>query len=151
MTKFLGLMIAVLFSSQAMAAQYEVYVTGSSHVSPAQIELTSIIQKQILIDSSTKSVRIQLSPVCNTGSLCPEYIRSVTLKLTNLKVSHGQVMSVRAEGNLDLNGKPTAAILQIDLNADNAMDIVITNSSECKSTHSNFIGSPATATASVLF
>jgi hypothetical protein len=153
MNKFLTVMIAVLISSQAaMAAQYTIYVTGSTHVSQTQTELNSLVQKQILVDTSAKTVRLQLAPVCNSGERCPEYIRSVTLALTQFDISHsGQVNSVRAEGNLDLNGKPTAAIIQISLNADNAMDIAITNSSECKSTHSSFVGGPASLSTAVIF
>jgi hypothetical protein len=150
MNKFLGLVIAVLFSSQAMAAQYDILVTGSTHVSPGQAELASLIQKSILVDTTAKTVRLQLAPVCTAGAVCPEFIRNVTLNMTQFSTNRSdELTTVYATGNLDLNGRPTQAIIQISLNANNAMDISIINSSECKSTHSSFIGSPAVVSAQI--
>ena len=142
-------MVAVLFSSQAMAAQYKIYVTASTHVSPAQNELSSMVQRSILLDTSAKTLELQMTPNCDSGSLCPQYIRSVTLKVTKVTLTHGQVTSISASGNLDLNGRPTQAIVQITLNDNNAMDISVTNSSDCKSTHSTFLGSPAQSSSLV--
>ena len=105
MKKFLGLMIAVLFSSQAMAAQYEIYVTGSTHVSPAQAGLTAMVQKGIFIDSAAKLLRFELSPTCAAGAMCPQFIRTIDLKLTQITARNGQVVTARAEGELDLNNK----------------------------------------------
>ena len=73
MKKFLGLVLAVLASHSAMASQYEIYVTGSTHVSPAQAELATLVQKSILVDSQTKILTLLVTPVCATTH-CPRIV-----------------------------------------------------------------------------
>lgn len=150
MKKFLGLVasfVLVLSAQSASAAQYQVYVTSATHVSAQQEEFSTIVQKGILIDTSKKMVRLQLSALCKPGQLCPEYLRSVDLPLITFKSKNRMPAQVVAQGNIDLNGGQSFTQVTITLNQDNAMDITINNSFGCKSNISSFIGSPATHAA----
>ena len=134
--------LTALIGSQAMASNYSIYVTSSTHISPAQAELSTLVQKDIQIDTDAKTVSFSLATPC-TSDRCSQITRNITLALTQIQSENAEVSSVRAEGTLYLNSKPTQAIVQITLNPDHSMDITITNSSDCKSTHSSFVGSPA--------
>ena len=143
-------LILILSASASQASQFEIYVTGATHVSQQQEELSSLVQKGIFIDTVKKSISLQLSAVCKTGERCPEFIRSVTLPLVSLQLDHGTPVSLSAQGNLTLNGADSFTRITITLNADNAMEISINNSLGCKNNISNFVGSPATL-SSILF
>lgn len=143
-------LVLVLSATTAKASQFEIYVTGATHVSQQQEELASLVQKGIFIDTVKKTLSLQLSAVCKTGERCPEFIRSVTLPLVSLQADHGTPTSVSAQGNLILNGESSFTRITITLNANNAMDISINNSLGCKNQISNFIGSPATR-STILF
>jgi hypothetical protein len=140
----LVLLAAVLFSQNALAAQYEVFVTGSTHISPSQSALGSIVQKQILVDTDANEVTIELANLCMVARMCPQMISDVTFKITEFSEANGAVTSLRASGQLMLNNKPTDASIEMNLDANNAMNITITNSSDCKSMESTFVGSPST-------
>ncbi len=140
----LASLVLMVSAQAASAGQYEIYVTAATHVSMQQEELSTLVQKGILVDSAKKTLSLQLSSLCKPGNLCNEAIRSVTLPLTTFKSKDGMPVTLVAQGNLSLNGTESFTRVEITLNADNAMEITINNSFGCKSNVSKFIGSPAT-------
>jgi len=138
MKKYLAIVFglsALATSVAAHAAQYEIYVTGATHISPSQNEFSTLVQKEILVDTTRKTVELQLAPVCPSGHLCSEMIRSLTLTLTQFELHHNEVTWVKAQAS--------TMTIEMKLNSDHAMDITIFDNSGCKSIHSNLLGAPA--------
>ena len=146
-TIILVLAITALIHSTAQAAQYEILVTHSVSVSPSQANLQTLVQKQILIDTGTRTLELPVSPVCSSSTSCSEMLHTVSFKITQASEKNGIVTSVTAHGTLITNGHTVPTVIQINSNPDNAMNISIINSGDCKGMHSDFIGSPAQAAA----
>ncbi|MBC7396789.1 MAG: hypothetical protein H7333_05035 [Bdellovibrionales bacterium] len=141
---FIASLVLIASANAAHAGQFEIYVTGATHVSQPQAELSTLVQKGILVDTVKRTLSLQLSPICKSGQMCPEYIRAVSLPLISFQSRGGVPITLVAQGKLSLNGVESFTQVNIALNADNSMDITINNSFGCKSNVSQFIGSPAT-------
>ena len=137
MKKYLAIVLALsAFANQsAMADRYEVFVTGSTHVSPSQTSLSNLMQKDIVVDTEQKSLYLQLASPCKPHMLCSQMIHALKMNLTQFVTQNDQVTQVKAEIN--------NMTVEMNLNADHAMDITITDSAGCKTIHSDFVGSPA--------
>ncbi len=135
--------LTTLLSSSALADQFEVFVTGATHVSSQQTQLGSLTQKKILIDTDRKILRITLAADCKPGTACKTSVLTADLNLTQFVSAHEMPSDIKAAGNITLNGKVSYTQVHMNLNANNSMDIEITNSFDCKSNVSTFVGAPA--------
>ena len=138
--------LMITFASTAQAEQYSFYVTHADRVNPSQIQFASLVQKQILIDTRNQRVRLSLSPICGAGVPCPEMIQYVTFKMTQVQKQGSRIVSVKAEGNVMINGYNARTTLQITQNSNNATTIHVVSVLQRElgsSATSTFYGSPS--------
>lgn len=131
-------------TTSAQADQYTLYVTHAERVSPNQVQLTSMVQKNILIDTKAKTVRVSFSPICTSG-FCPEVLQTVSFKLTGIQKQGSRIVKLSADGAMVIQGKATATRLIIAQNQNNATTIQFTSASAPSASISVFHGSPTEA------
>ena len=121
--------LLVLITTQtsiAEARQYVVHVNQALNIQPEHTTLNNLLQKDITIDTSAKTIKLRLSPECQSG-VCPEMLRFYFLTISKM----GEV--IQAKGTLPLQSGPLSApgqvILTIEKNADNATVVKIMDQS----------------------
>jgi len=145
------LTIAALFGtfvagSAAHAAQFSVFVTQAHQVNPNQVQLRSMVQKTILLDTTRGQVRLMLSPICGADLPCPEMIKFVTFTLKNFDQEGSRVVHAKAQGVLEIRGVRTPTTLEITQTPDNSTTIQVTSTLSKDlgaQAVSTFVGSPA--------
>jgi hypothetical protein len=142
------ILVALLspFVTHAQAEQYSFYVTHAQSVNPNQIQFSSMVQKTILIDTVGKRVRLSLSSICGAGMTCPEMIKYVNFKLTGVQKQGAQIVRVKAEGYVMINGNNAYTTLEISQNRNNATTIQVVSQLQremSSSAVSVFYGSPS--------
>jgi hypothetical protein len=145
-TTLLALVALFGITTSAQAEQYSFYVTHADRVSTAQVQFGSLVQKNILVDTSTKRVRLSLSPICGAGLPCPEMIKMVNFTMTNVQKQGSLIVRVKAEGYVMINGLNTYTTVEIVQNANNATTIQVTSVLQRETSAkavSVFYGSPA--------
>jgi len=125
----------VQLSSNAQAAQYVVHVNHLAAIQPTHQALSTLLQSDITIDTTTKTVKVKLAASCSLG-VCTDMLRIYPLQLTTM----GNL--IQAEGALPLMTKPLQnpgkAMISMSKNADNSTVITIRDQNGT----STFIGSP---------
>lgn len=117
------LILTSLFALNAQAKQFVVHVNHTANLQPEHGALNNLLQKDITIDTSAKTVKIRLSQECTLSNVCPEKLNFFTLQLKRM----GTV--IQAEGLLPLQTKPLQApgkaVMTMEKNLDNATVITI--------------------------
>ena len=129
--------IAIFLTSPgAFAAQFEIFVAQPANEAASNSEFATLLQKSILVDTRTKTVKVPKVRVCTTEQLCSESAQWVVYTLTNAHfVSRApfQVVAIRGSSQI-----------LITTTEDRSTLIQIFNSKG--STEAQFIGSPAQPT-----
>ena len=105
----------------ALARLYVVHVNHVETIQPEHKSLLSLLQKDITIDTATKSLRISLSPTCSPTHFCAEMLKFYTLKIKKMGPT------IIAEGLLpignDLSNSKEDVIITLEKNTNNATTI----------------------------
>ena len=121
--------------SNAQATQYVVHVNHMAGIQPTHQALSSLLQSDITIDTSSNTVKVRLGQSCSLG-ICTEMLRIYPLQLTAM----GNV--IQAEGSLPLAimalQNPGKVVLSMTKTADNSTIITIRDQNGT----STFVGSP---------
>ena len=113
-----------LICLNAQATQYVVHVNHTATIQPNHSILNSLLQKEITIDTTAKTVKVRLSQECTLSNICPEMLRVYTLKLKKMNSS-----IIQAEGMLPLPvgplQTPGVTLITMEKNLDHATAITI--------------------------
>lgn len=113
-------------TSTAEARQYSVHVNHVVNIQPEHMILNNLLQKEITIDTSTKTIKFKLSPKCQSG-VCPDMERFYLLTISKI----GEF--IQAKGTLPLQSGPLNAsgkvTLTLEKNVNNATEVKIMDQS----------------------
>jgi hypothetical protein len=129
--------IAILLSGPtALAAQFEIFVAQPANEAASNSEFASLLQKSILIDTQTKTIKIPRIRSCNPEQLCSESIQWLVYTITNAHFAN--------RSPSQLVGVMGSSQILVTSTQDNSTLIQIFNSKG--STEAKFIGSAAQPT-----
>jgi len=101
--------------SIAQARQYVVHVNQVVNIQPEHATLNNLLQKDITIDTSSKTIKLRLSPECLSG-VCPEMLKFYFLTIFKI----GDV--IQAKGTLPLQSGPLHAPGEVTLTIEKSPD-----------------------------
>jgi hypothetical protein len=135
--KTILIIAAVLFQTTfAEAKQYMVRVNQAANLRQEHQVLQAMIQNKILINSSTRTLKITLNSDCSIALPCTEMLRQYTLTLKKMGsqiVAEG-ILPIQNENTLN----PTKTVVTIDQTANNSTLVRIQD----RNGYSVFVGSP---------
>ena len=126
----------LLICSNTLAAQFEVYVAQPANESASNSEFSALLQKSILIDTSTKTIRLPKLRACALEALCQESIHWSVYQITKATFdnrSPSLLVAVMGSSQILITSTP-----------DHSTRIQIFNSKG--SSEAQFIGSPVQST-----
>jgi hypothetical protein len=126
----------LLISTNTLAAQFEVYVAQPANESASTSEFSALLQKRILIDTSTSTIRLPKLRACAIESICQESIHWSNYQITKTTYdnrSPSLLMAVLGSSQILITSTPDHSTL-----------IEIVNSKG--SVEARFIGSPIQST-----
>jgi|GEM_PF-3428636 len=132
--------------SAAQASQFSVFVTQANQVNPNQVQLRSMVQKTILLDTTRGQIRLMLSPICGADLPCPEMTKFVTFTLKDFHLQGKRMVHAKAQGTLEIRGVRTPTTVEITQTPDNSTTIQVTSTLSKDlgaQAVSTFVGSPA--------
>ena len=123
-------------STSALAAQFEIYVAQPMNQEASTSEFAGLLQKSLYLDTTTKTLRVPIAPLCAAKQLCAESIHWANYSLTSAKFENRSLSRVTAILN--------SSEIEVSVTADHSTLITIYNSKG--SVQARFVGSPAQPT-----
>jgi hypothetical protein len=77
--------------NEAQAAQYEVFLAQPANQTATASEYQGILEKSILIDTSSRTLRLPMAQSCNTKGICTEAMRWVQYQLFSASFKNGSL------------------------------------------------------------